>query len=334
MAKRKRLTPAALTPTDGAAPETKAAFGWVGHGARRAPIADVSGDAATQAAFDEVAGELQAARAEGRMVLSLPLDAIEAAHLVRDRMAFDADDMAVLRDSLRARGQQTPVEVLELGQGRYGLISGLRRLTALQALYDETGETRFASVLALLRRPEDVSAAYQAMVEENEVRADLSFYERARIAVQAAGIGVYPDTKTAVQSLFSAVRAPKRSKIMAFTHLVEQLDDVLRFPTAVPEKVGLALVAALQDETEFRNRLVSALRGADPQDAIAERQVLDAALKGQGVHAPSGRVKSGKETVAPGVALGHGKGRITLSGKGVDEALLSDLRTWLASRVS
>lgn len=329
MAKRKRLSPAAIAPTDDPL-ETKAAFGWVGHGTRRPPIADVSGDAATRAAFEEVSGELQAARNEGRMVLSLPLAAVDATHLVRDRVALAEDEMAVLCDSLRARGQQMPIEVLDLGQGRYGLISGWRRLTALQRLHDETAEACFATVRAFLRAPQDLSAAYLAMVEENEIRADLSFYERARIAVRAASTGVYPDTHKAVQSLFSAARAPKRSKIMAFTHLVEQLDEDLRFPTAVPEKVGLALVGALQGDIRFRHRLLEALRAADCQDAAAERRVLDHVLKG-GAARPA-PVQKAKSDVVPGVALKAAKGRITLSGPGVDEALLAALQDWLSTR--
>ncbi|ABI93455.1 chromosome partitioning protein (plasmid) [Roseobacter denitrificans] len=324
MAKRKRLSPATLTE---APLETKAALGWVGHGTRRPPIADVTGDAAEQSAFEEVAGELRRARTEGRMVLSLPLEAIDAAHMIRDRVVLDAEEMAVLKDSLRARGQQTPIEVLDLGQGRYGLISGWRRLTAVQALLQETGEDRFKTINALLRAPQDVGASYLAMVEENEIRADLSFYERARIAVQAARAGVFSDTHTAVQSLFSAARAPKRSKIMAFTHLVEKLDADLRFPAAIPEKVGLALVSALQADKRFGIHLTKALRAANPQDATAERKVLDAALKARTATPPEPG-----EQILPGVTLEEGRGRITLKGANVTPALLADLRLWLTQR--
>jgi ParB/RepB/Spo0J family partition protein len=328
MAKRKRLSPAALAGPEVSAPETKTAFGWSGHAARRAPIADVSGEAAQQSAFEEVADELRRARSEGRMVLRLPLSAVEAGHLVRDRVVADPEDMEVLKTSLRDRGQQTPVEVVELGAGRYGLISGWRRLMALQALSAEDPDS-FGFVQALVRAPDTAAEAYRAMVEENEIRADLSFYERARIAVQAARQGIYSDTKAAVQSLFSAARAPKRSKILSFAVLVEALDDHLRFPTAIPEKLGLPLVAALQERTGFRRSLTEALRKAAPADAAAERAVLERALKGQG--AARARPDKG-EQVAPGVTLMPGRGRLTLSGKGVDGALIEDLRAWLASR--
>jgi ParB family chromosome partitioning protein len=287
MAKRKRLNPVAATKTgvtqaEGDSPpgplETKAINGWVGVRSRP-PIADISGDASMQAALAEVSDELRSARTEGRMVLTLPLDAIDETHLVRDRVALEAEEMDVLRDSLIARGQQTPIDVTDLGNGRYGLISGWRRLSALRGLLSDTGDARFSKVKALVRSLEGRSDAYISMVEENEIRAALSFYERARIAVKAAEQGIYPSTHIAVQSLFSAARAPKRSKIMAFTTLVETLDDDLRFPQALPEKIGLALVSALQGGPQVRQKLLALLAVVPPADALAERALLDDFLR-------------------------------------------------------
>jgi ParB/RepB/Spo0J family partition protein len=326
MAKRKRLSPAAMTgeqmPVD---PETKALGGWSGARAR-APIADVSGEAAASAAFEEVAGELQKARREGRMVLRLPLDAVQEDYLVRDRIAVTDDEMASLTDSLRARGQQTPVEVVDLGDGRYGLISGWRRMRALRALAEEGGAP--GEVLVLLRTPVDATEAYRAMIEENEIRADLSFYERARIAVQAVRQGLYPDSKRAVQSLFSAARPPKRSKIIAFTRLVEAMDGDLRFPAAIPEKLGLALVQALQEDPRFAGRVRKALIKAVLKDAAAERKVLDRALRSAQPAKSSGEVR----TLAPDLHLKITAGGVTLSGSRVDAGLIEDLSVWLATR--
>ncbi|TCP39534.1 ParB/RepB/Spo0J family partition protein [Rhodovulum marinum] len=328
MAKRKRLSPAAPEILGGA-PETKAM--GVAQTYRRppAPIAEVSRDAATRAALDEVTQELQSARSEGRFVMRLPLAALEEAHLVRDRITMDEAELGTLMASLRDRGQQMPVEVVDLGHGRYGLISGWRRLTALRRLHAETGEDRFAGILALVRSPEGAPEAYRAMVEENEIRAGLSFYERARIAVQAAGQGVYPDKAAAVAGLFAAAPAPKRSKILAFTHLVEAFDDSLRFPAAIPEHLGLALAGAVQAQEGFADRLAAALRDAASRDAAAERAVLERAVKGQG---RAGKSAALPEEIAPGVALQVVRGRLTLSGKGVDAGLAEDLRRWLVAR--
>lgn len=86
---------------------------------------------------------------------------------MRDRIGLDAAEMAPLVESLRTRGQQTPVEVVALEGGRYGLISGWRRVQALRRLCAETGDAaRFGTVLALLRQPRDAAEAYVAMVEE------------------------------------------------------------------------------------------------------------------------------------------------------------------------
>lgn len=79
--------------------------------------------------------------------------------------------MASLKASIRSCDQQMPIEVVALGNGRYGLISGARRLAALSALHAETGEARFATVKALLRPIKAAPKSYLAMVEENEIRA-------------------------------------------------------------------------------------------------------------------------------------------------------------------
>ncbi len=313
MAKRKRLELPSGSETP--AVETKSAFG----GMSRMPIAAVAGETATQAALDEVSGALAEAEAQGRMVRRLDLAAVETDHLNRDRMVLDPDEMAALTASLDARGQQTPIEVLQLSSGRFGLISGLRRMRALQAL----GATE---VLAFVRKPEGAAASYVAMVEENEIRAGLSFYERANIAVQAVGAGVYPNAKAAVRALFAHVAPAKRSKILRFVLLRETLGKHLSFPTAIPEKLGLALAAAIEVDRKVATRINDALRKTPPADAAAERRVLERALKVPATPAPSGDV------VVPGVTLKATKGRVTLSGAGVDATLAKDLRDWLAQR--
>jgi len=327
MAKRKRLSPAMITSD---APEglleTKSLMGGV-----RPPIADVSGDASVRAALDEVTAELAEARAQGRIIAQLPLDAVDETHLVRDRVAVDLDDLAVLIDSISARGQQTPIEVVELGAGRYGLISGWRRLRALRALSLDFDDDTFATVAAVIRHPENAADAYLAMVEENEVRADLSFYERARIAVKAVEQGIHPNIKTAVQSLFFAATSAKRSKVLNFTVLVEALDDRLKFPANIPEKLGLALAAKLQEDAAFRRQLSEALRKADPKDAAGERAVLERALsKGISKSRPASR----SEKLNAHLALKIADQKVTLSGAAVDDTLVNDLRDWLQSRAS
>jgi len=335
MAKRKRLSPTPH-PAPAQAADTSPLPGPVAwSGGRRPPIADVAGDAASHAALNQLSTELKNAHDEGRMVLSLALDRIAPEHLVRDRMAMDSDDMEVLKSSLRSRGQQTPVEVVDLEDGKYGLISGWRRLSALQALLEETGDTaRFGTVKALVRKPDNAADAYRAMVEENEIRSDLSFYERAHIVVKAVEQGVYADTKLAVQGLFGAARPAKRSKILSFVAVVDALGAMLRFPEAIPEKLGLAMAQRLGADRTFPARLQDRLNDAAPRDASEERRVLEAALQPSGDPVAQGRHDA--EEVRPGLFLQgrHGRkaGRIVLSGAQVTPALEAELRSWLSSR--
>jgi ParB family chromosome partitioning protein len=346
MAKRKRLSPATAVSegTPNGPLEAKAYVGgWEGTRRPTAPIADVSGDASLRAALTEVTEELTAARSEGRFVARLPLGAVEGTHLVRDRIALDPDDQQSLIDSLRARGQQTPIEVVDLGAGRYGLISGWRRLSALRHLSVETGDARFAKVQALVRQPDSAADAYLAMVEENEVRANLSFYERARIAVQAVDQGVHDDTGAAVAALFASARAPKRSKIASFVTLVEALDTHLQFPGGIPEKLGLSLVTELRADPAFRRRLTEALRKAASTTPEAERSVLERSLTSRATpkvtsgadrtSAPAtGGAAAAADTVALGITLTQRGQRLTLSGPGITSDLADDLRAWLLSR--
>ncbi|MGR3375019.1 MAG: ParB/RepB/Spo0J family partition protein [Pseudooceanicola nanhaiensis] len=350
MAKRKRLSPA--DPERIRAPETKGMFSDAPVGKvpdhvlrpRPAPIAEVAAGAASAAALDEMAQTWSEAREGGRLVVALPHDAIRLDHIVRDRMAEDPEEAETLKESLKRRGQQTPVEVVALADGGYGLLSGWRRCRALAALHAETGEERFASVQALLRRPADAPAAYTAMVEENEIRANLSHYERARIVVKAAGDGVFGTEREALRQLFAAVPRARRSKIGSFLPIVHALDGTLRFPAALTERAGLALAQAMQADPQAGARLRAALEAAAPPDAAAEQAVIAAFLSGPEPDAAgengSEPPRKGEETAAPevlgdwpGLRVTAREGRITLSGAAVDPALAEDLMAWLSGRM-
>lgn len=349
MARRKRLSPARGDYLDDAPPAgAAAAFG-------APPIARVAGDSAATAALAEVAEALQSARDQGRLVELLPLHSIDAQHLVRDRLGQDEDDRAALRDSLRARGQQTPIEVTRLpaprGEQAYGLISGWRRLDALRHLHAETGEDRFATVKALVVTPASAQEAYVAMVEENEIRVDLSHYERARIVLKAVQEDVYPDMPAALQGLFGNATRSKRSKIGSFTRLVEAFDDLLAYPAAISEKLGLALLKALKSDPTLADRLRRDLRQTARSTAEGELALLAAVLPED---TPPSAAATTEQTarkdsvparsdpaprpvpqrLAPDLALRFDpdRGRIELTGAAVTEDLRAALSAWLATR--
>ena len=333
MAKRKRLTPARTdflsetetnpAQTESKAPEAKSMFpmGIAQSSPRPAPIAQVAGDAATRAAFDEMTDMISTARAEGRIVERLSLSDIDLGHLVRDRIQARSEELDALKSSLKARGQQVPVEVLERGpeaSPRYGLISGWRRMLALS-------EIGAADVLAIVREPKSASDAYVAMVEENEIRADISFYERARIVVKALEQGVYSDPKAALQSLFANVSRAKRSKIKSFTVLVEALDDVLRYPDAISERNGLEIAKYLQSDPQAPNQIRTALQEQPARTAEAELACLLELCRKAG-EKPQRAERSPKEI---SVHYDAASKRIELSGKDIDADFHQALEAWL-----
>lgn len=286
-----------------------------------APIARVAAEAAGAAALQELTDTVSRARETGRMVLDLPLATIEPDHLTRDRLPAEDAEMGALRESIRLHGQRTPIEVTPLtGALPYGLISGWRRLMALKALYAETGEARFATVQALIRRPDTVADAYVTMVEENEVRLGLSHYERARVAALATARGVFESENAALRALFATASRPKRSRIRAFLEIYHALDGSLRFPAHLPERLGLALVELVR--AGQGGRIVGAIAEASPQTPEAEFALLTALAKPR----PD---RPQVTEILPGITLeqslrGHTL-TLKLRGKGVTPELQAEL---------
>ena len=326
----------------------------------RAPIAQIAGGIASEAALEEVGAALASARKEGRLIQALPLEAVEAGHLMRDRLesAASGEEMDALVESLKRSGQRTPIEVEELRAGRYGLISGWRRLTALRRLASEGGA---GTVLAVVRAPAEAADSYLAMVEENEIRAGLSFWERARIVRRAAEAGVFEGEGEALRGLFGAASKSRRSKIGAFVPVVAALDGALPFPEAVTERMGLALAARFREDEGFGAALADTLRREVPTDPEAQAALLAAALDaraGDGSatrateDAPARGTAGGAAERSPAprppspgrpradaaprrapVRLSDEGDRLVLDGPGVlDPAFRAALKRWLAGR--
>jgi len=327
MAKRKRLGPALIGGDTSSSAETVSDMSG---DAGRPPIARVAGDAAGQAALSEVAAVLTEARQEGRLIQKLPLTSIDTGHLVRDRLTLDEEALSALRESLRARGQQAPIEVVALegpargSEPRYGLISGLRRVQALRDIGAET-------VLALVRTPKSSADAYLAMVEENEIRAGVSFYERARLAHEAARLGLYDTPQAAIAALFAQASPAKKSKIGSFVSVYRELGSKLQFPAAIPERLGLALAQALA-EPGFRDTALERLTESPAKDAAEERAVLEAALKPVAKAKPGSAQKPQRTQVHPGLYLEQSRGRVSLTGPKATAELADALVGWLKAR--
>ncbi|MEL6586281.1 MAG: ParB N-terminal domain-containing protein [Pseudomonadota bacterium] len=220
---------------------------------KMAPIAQVAAEAATlgsplnaeaqeAAARDRAdAAALRRARDEGWEVRDLPIADIQTDAFNRDRMALDPAAMEELRNSIRANGLRMPVEVTVREKGGYDLISGLRRLVATR---DVSGPD--AHIRAFIRQPKATPDALVAMIEENEIRANLTSYERGRAAVSAVEDGAFATLEDAVNALFASASKAKRSKVRSFALVHEELGDLLVFPQALSERQCLRLATAIK----------------------------------------------------------------------------------------
>lgn len=251
-----------------------------------APIAQVAADSAAllqAGAPDARAREAELARyrqaeEKGLLMVDLPVGEIDADVMIRDRAILDEAEMTELRLSIAASGLRLPIEVFELTEPRpdgvrYGLISGYRRLMAVRALGGLTQDEKYDTIRALIRPRTEADKAFAAMVEENEVRSELSHFERGRIAVIAAQQGAFVNVEEAVNRLFAAASKAKRSKVRSFALIFEELGDMLSFPEALTEKRGLRLAQALRQGAEARMR--AALADVAPADANAEWALLE-----------------------------------------------------------
>jgi ParB family chromosome partitioning protein len=104
-------------------------------------------------------------------VRQLPIDSIEA-NPRQPRTEFDEEQIADLSRSISERGLLQPILVRSLGEGRYELIAGERRMRASK-------RAGLTEIPALVRDASDDESLVMAIVE-NVQRTDLGALEEAR----------------------------------------------------------------------------------------------------------------------------------------------------------
>lgn len=181
----------------------------------------------------------------------LPLAEIRDDALLRDRTALDAGLIDELLASILAEGLRQPIEVWTLSKPtnnhRYGLISGLRRLTVFRRLATSPSGTAFATIPAFVRTPENLPAAMAAMVSENEIRAEITPWEKGALIAATVEDGLFPTPDAAVEALYPALPRQKRARLRAFALVVDELQGRL----TTPERLTVARM----------ERLAACLRG-------------------------------------------------------------------------
>lgn len=178
----------------------------------------------------------------------ISLAAIDERALARDRAALDPALLEELRDSILRTGLRMPIEVFELaepdGAITHGLISGFRRLNAFRILHGDWGMPGFDAIPAFVRSPASIAEAMRAMVEENAIRAEISPWEQALVALNACDLRLFDTLEGAIDGLYAGLGADRRRRLRSVAQLAEELDGHLTAPETLSLRRLLRLAAA------------------------------------------------------------------------------------------
>lgn len=315
----------------------------------RAPIADIVSEAAAltdplpQAQREEAAKNkadattLAQARSKGLVAIEIPITDILSEAMTRDRIKLDEAEQAELIASIAVNGLRLPIEVYVPMNTREGfaLISGFRRLAAYRQLYANTGREIFATIPAFVRDPQTIAEAFTAMIEENEIRSNLSQYERGRAVAVACHDGVFSTIDDAVAALFQTASKAKRSKIRSIAAIHDELGDMLTFGVNLSERQCLTIAGALRagHADELRNALAETVINTAAEEWNAMLPILSAvseaavdATRGGRPKAPARTTRSEKIHLPKGITMRKERGpdgyAIRLQGKGVSDDLV------------
>lgn len=207
-------------------------------------------EAAIRAENDRLAHELVRLKKLGLIVDLIPLEAIHADKLTRDRATGRDPELDELKDSIKAIGLSNPIRV-EQSEDGFELIQGFRRLAAYRELFAETQDPRYATIPAgLVARGETLESLYRRMVDENLVRRDISFAEMAELA---RAYLADPETEAssidqAIATLYGSAGRQKRVYIRNFASLLDRLGGHLAHAHAMPRALGLSLLKRIERE--------------------------------------------------------------------------------------
>jgi ParB family chromosome partitioning protein len=167
--------------------------------------------------------------------VAIPLTEIDEAALPRDRTGLDTEPLDELVYSISEGGLRQPIEVWSLSEPRppyrYGLISGYRRLMAFRRLHQYAfDKSLWETIPAFVRKPETYPAALAAMVEENEIRVEISPWERGLICVIAAREGAFETIDAAIAGLYPNAERQKRHRLRQLALVADEHFDELAEP--------------------------------------------------------------------------------------------------------
>jgi ParB family chromosome partitioning protein len=167
------------------------------------------------------------------MITHIPTTEILENALLRDRSHLDQEAIESLAASIHRDGLRQPVEVWTLSQPsethRYGLISGLRRLTAIRLLHSRHPATH-TTIAAFIRTPASIPDAMAQMIAENEIRENLTPWERGLTLATCVNQGLFDTIDAAIAALHPTATKQKRTRLRTLALVAEELEGSFTTP--------------------------------------------------------------------------------------------------------
>jgi ParB family transcriptional regulator, chromosome partitioning protein len=183
-------------------------------------------------------------------VVMIPTAEILKDALLRDRVTLDPDAQTELRLSICQDGLRQPIEVWRLSQPRdghlYGLIAGLRRLTAFQELHGMNNLPCYAAIPAFVRPVADLPAAMRLMVTENEIRAPITPWEKGSLLVGLVAEDLFPTLDAAIEGLYPALSRQRRNRLRSLALVFQEMEGDLTTPDLLTQAQMEQLAAGLR----------------------------------------------------------------------------------------
>lgn len=178
-------------------------------------------------------------------ITHIPLSQINPDALTRDRSVIITQELEALKQSLLTSGLRQPVEVFDMADDGYALISGYRRLIAVQQLFQETADVRWAKIPAFIRQPMTGLPALALVVEENEMRSQVSPWERGRIIHVAVEQGLAANLDDAQLALFPQAGRMARYRLRVIARAVQVMDEAFQAAEEWSERQCMRLAQAV-----------------------------------------------------------------------------------------
>lgn len=183
-------------------------------------------------------------------ITHIPLADIRDDALIRDRTTLDPIALDELTRSIFTEGLHQPIEVFALdpadGSHRFGLVTGLRRLTAFRALQSWPNPQRFATIPAVVLTPRDLPHVMATMVAENEIRSPITPWEKGTLLTSSVQQGIFPTLDAAVDALYPALTRQKRNRLRSLALVVEECEGLFSTPEALTASQMERLASALR----------------------------------------------------------------------------------------